>query len=186
MSSPNSSKSDARFRISGIAVAVMNRGISSALPFIITAVLTARLLSRTSAERNYAAIIPNGASMEETMERKLMVANSFDDAHAKAGYMWSKELCMADSDGYHQTNGQELGDPCCQWSSTSNPVVLWTSGVSHPGNASITSDPSMWTDINCSASAATGAASSPSESVKTLEETSSQFQNHARLLFSHG
>ncbi|KAE8894315.1 hypothetical protein PF005_g30588 [Phytophthora fragariae] len=35
---------------------------------------------------------------------------------------------MNDTDGDGQTNGQELGDPCCQWNRTSNPVVLWTIG----------------------------------------------------------
>ena len=33
----------------------------------------------------------------------------------KAGYKWSRELCMLDSDGDGQTNGHELGDPCCIW-----------------------------------------------------------------------
>lgn len=52
----------------------------------------------------------------------------FDDV----GYMWTKELCMMDSDGDGMTNGHELGDPCCQWS-PGNDDVLRTSGLSHPG-----------------------------------------------------
>merc|ERR1712185_738045 len=28
---------------------------------------------------------------------------------------WTLELCSADSDGDGQSNGQELGDPCCEW-----------------------------------------------------------------------
>ena len=29
---------------------------------------------------------------------------------------WSAELCNADSDEDGRTNGEELGDPDCQWS----------------------------------------------------------------------
>jgi hypothetical protein len=28
-------------------------------------------------------------------------------------YKWTQTLCLADSDGDGQSNGQELGDPCC-------------------------------------------------------------------------
>jgi hypothetical protein len=32
-----------------------------------------------------------------------------------AGYKWTRELCNSDSDSDGQTNGHELGDPCCNW-----------------------------------------------------------------------
>ena len=35
---------------------------------------------------------------------------------AKAGFIWTRALCEADSDGDGLTNGEELGDPCCEWS----------------------------------------------------------------------
>ncbi|GMF46962.1 unnamed protein product [Phytophthora fragariaefolia] len=62
------------------------------------------------------------------------------------------ELCMADTDGDGQTNGQELGDPCCEWDMDTNPVVQWTDGVSHPDDATKTSDESLWANIACGGS----------------------------------
>mmetsp|Transcript_42135 Transcript_42135/g.51161 ORF Transcript_42135/g.51161 Transcript_42135/m.51161 type:complete len:252 (+) Transcript_42135:98-853(+) len=59
--------------------------------------------------------------------------NAFGLAYSLAGYRWTKELCEADSDGDGATNGEELGDPCCEWEDhTSNPLA---SQVSHPGFA---------------------------------------------------
>ena len=40
------------------------------------------------------------------------------DFHAN-GKVWNKTLCMKDSDGDGQTNGQELGDPDCAWTMAS-------------------------------------------------------------------
>lgn len=37
----------------------------------------------------------------------------FSKDFAKAGHVWSKELCQKDSDKDGFTNGQELGDPGC-------------------------------------------------------------------------
>nr|AIG56112.1 secreted protein [Achlya hypogyna] len=33
----------------------------------------------------------------------------------RLGGRWTKALCELDSDGDGATNGQELGDPCCEW-----------------------------------------------------------------------
>ncbi|KAH8044602.1 hypothetical protein JL721_12813 [Aureococcus anophagefferens] len=41
--------------------------------------------------------------------------NSFGDDFAAAGFAWTPWLCEADSDGDGQSNGFELGDPCCCW-----------------------------------------------------------------------
>lgn len=41
--------------------------------------------------------------------------NPFGLDFAKAGYQWTKELCEMDSDGDGRTNGEELGDPDCEW-----------------------------------------------------------------------
>ncbi|KAF1327951.1 hypothetical protein FI667_g7228, partial [Globisporangium splendens] len=76
--------------------------------------------------------------------------NQFGMDFDKAGRKWTKALCAMDSDGDGQTNGQELGDPCCEWSTTGNTSVRWTEGVSHPGLSSKKSDPSLWASINCS------------------------------------
>ena len=39
--------------------------------------------------------------------------NPFGVALKAAEFIWTKELCDADSDGDGLTNGDELGDPCC-------------------------------------------------------------------------
>lgn len=47
------------------------------------------------------------------------------------------ELCRMDSDGDGLTNGQELGDPCCQWSPFDLPSrYMQAFTASHPGDAS--------------------------------------------------
>lgn len=52
-----------------------------------------------------------------------------------AGKNWTKELCMKDSDGDGLTNGQELGDPECNW--TPHSVPDRTLNITHPGTQSI-------------------------------------------------
>jgi hypothetical protein len=48
-------------------------------------------------------------------------------------FEWTKALCQKDSDGDGQTNGQELGDPCCTWvAGQSEPR---TSAISNPSDA---------------------------------------------------
>ncbi|XP_041357677.1 temptin-like [Gigantopelta aegis] len=51
------------------------------------------------------------------------------DFHA-AGKRWTGALCRQDSDGDGRTNGEELGDPSCQWSVGDTPSHR-VSG--HPG-----------------------------------------------------
>eukprot|EP00951_Prasinocladus_malaysianus_P047796 scaffold651981_cov52-Prasinocladus_malaysianus.AAC.1 len=41
--------------------------------------------------------------------------NPFGLAFAANNYAWDSTLCLEDSDGDNLTNGEELGDPCCQW-----------------------------------------------------------------------
>lgn len=63
--------------------------------------------------------------------------SAFGQALEDAGYAWTQELCQADSDGDGQTNGQELGDPCCQWTEGSTAsAYMATFNPSHPGDAS--------------------------------------------------
>jgi hypothetical protein len=53
-----------------------------------------------------------------------------------AEYTWTKELCEADSDGDGQTNGQELGDPCCVWvAGQTDTAYMMGFSPSHPGHA---------------------------------------------------
>ena len=59
--------------------------------------------------------------------------NSFGLDFLSNGLQWSKELCEKDSDGDGLTNGEELGDPCCEWSADS-PTPLRQNQLSHPGD----------------------------------------------------
>jgi hypothetical protein len=38
-----------------------------------------------------------------------------DDDFDNAGKSWTKDVCEMDSDKDGATNGEELGDPCCEW-----------------------------------------------------------------------
>lgn len=57
--------------------------------------------------------------------------NVFGKQFADNNYRWTREFCEQDSDGDGLTNGQELGDPWCNWERNRIPDV--TSGLSHPG-----------------------------------------------------
>lgn len=44
--------------------------------------------------------------------------------------MWTKDLCQKDSDGDGVSNGEELGDPNCEWQRGGTPQ---RAAKSHPG-----------------------------------------------------
>merc|ERR1711871_840645 len=58
--------------------------------------------------------------------------STFGLAFRKAGFKFTKELCLEDSDGDGISNGHELGDPCCLWSMGATPSRSF--GLSHPGD----------------------------------------------------
>ena len=78
-------------------------------------------------------------------------------AFAKAGFVWTRALCEADSDGDGLTNGEELGDPCCEWSAAADALAAATGGkpahahhtaaattvASHPGVADAAPPPGL-------------------------------------------
>uniref|UniRef100_K3X0X0 Temptin Cys/Cys disulfide domain-containing protein n=1 Tax=Globisporangium ultimum (strain ATCC 200006 / CBS 805.95 / DAOM BR144) TaxID=431595 RepID=K3X0X0_GLOUD len=109
-----------------------------------------------AAKPEFVARLPNGASVPGVEALGHVnpegdgARNQFGKDFDKAGRKWTKALCAMDSDGDGQTNGQELGDPCCEWSTTGTASVRWTEGVSHPGLSSKKSDPSLWAAIDCS------------------------------------
>ncbi|EEY58914.1 uncharacterized protein PITG_11916 [Phytophthora infestans T30-4] len=140
--------------------------------FSIAVVATA--IAVANARPTYVARLPNGdnvsgvAALGHTNPDGGGANNDFGLDFASAGESWTTEFCQQDSDGDGQTNGQELGDPCCEWAQDSNAVVRWSEGISHPGDSSSTSDESLWADVTCgsstsnSTSTTTGSGSSAS------------------------
>jgi hypothetical protein len=76
--------------------------------------------------------------------------NQFGRAFQDAGKMWSEEFCNEDTDGDGQTNGQELGDPCCSWVETGN--LAYIRGISDPADPTSMTDPMIFKYIQCTKS----------------------------------
>jgi len=86
-------------------------------------------------------------------ERGAGEVNKFGMDFKAAGYEWTKDLCEKDSDGDGETNGMELGDPCCIWYEGGGlPSRSW--GLGHPGVETIstgfdnTTDPKADCDVS--------------------------------------
>lgn len=62
------------------------------------------------------AIPFDGTNNETETEQNIFQLNVFGEDWRTNGFLWTKELCEIDSDGDGFTNGEELGDPCCVWS----------------------------------------------------------------------
>jgi len=65
-----------------------------------------------------------------------ILLNPFGEDWRSNGFVWTKELCELDSDQDGYTNGEELGDPCCVWTTASSQVMLNSVDgflPSHPG-----------------------------------------------------
>jgi hypothetical protein len=82
------------------------------------------------------AKLPNGNTYGITLghpggatKRATNFANSF----YSSGQKWNKAICQADTDGDGQSNGFEMGDPCCVWSVGQTP--MFTTSLSDPNSA---------------------------------------------------
>ncbi|GLD92827.1 hypothetical protein PINS_up001406 [Pythium insidiosum] len=101
--------------------------------------LLAVLVENAHAVPKYAKKIPNGNNVAGVTAvghedpDSGGKTNAFGKAFATADYTWSAAFCKADSDGDGQTNGEELGDPCCVWKEGSAPAIA--SGATDPGSA---------------------------------------------------
>ncbi|ETN20032.1 hypothetical protein PPTG_03125 [Phytophthora nicotianae INRA-310] len=139
--------------------------------------VVATAIAVANARPTYVARLPNGdnvsgvAALGHVNPDGGGTNNDFGLDFASAGEEWTTAFCQQDSDGDGQTNGQELGDPCCEWVQDSNAVVRWSEGVSHPGDSSSTSDESLWADITCgsSTSNSTSTTAGSGSSASTVE-----------------
>ena len=103
--------------------------------------MLAALLTGTLAHSEYRSRIPNGEVVPgvRALGHKNLKGggelNPFGRDFKAAGLRWTKELCRLDSDGDGESNGLELGDPCCVWSELSPipPARSWR--ISHPGRS---------------------------------------------------
>uniref|UniRef100_K3X1D7 Temptin Cys/Cys disulfide domain-containing protein n=1 Tax=Globisporangium ultimum (strain ATCC 200006 / CBS 805.95 / DAOM BR144) TaxID=431595 RepID=K3X1D7_GLOUD len=143
----------------------------------IFALSTVLVSVQVAAMPTYVAKIPNGANVDGVQALGHVdpegggARNAFGTAFGAGGHTWTKELCEADSDGDGQTNGQELGDPCCAWVESSNDVVLWSKGLSHPGLASSKSDPSLWASVSCGSASSSAGSSTANSTTTTVTAT---------------
>lgn len=98
----------------------------------------------TDAYKSYQEKIPNGANVrhpcypsrtwEGVGHRRVNGGgsqNPFGVDFVKNKKQWNKELCSKDSDGDGRSNGEELGDPQCQWKEGQIPQRIVN--ITHPG-----------------------------------------------------
>jgi hypothetical protein len=109
-----------------------------------------------SAHEKYLALNPNGAKIGGGLGHKDSNGGGSRNTYGSAfggKDVYTPGLCIADSDQDGQSNGFELGDECCLWSSDSAcpPAVLASTHLSNPGDPSSTSARPA---CNCSADAA--------------------------------
>ena len=91
------------------------------------------------ARQSYVALNPNGANVQgvAAIGHKNVggggVTNLYGQNFGSAGLKWTSALCTMDSDGDGQSNGLELGDPCCLWvHGGGDPTFM--NDISHPGD----------------------------------------------------
>jgi hypothetical protein len=94
------------------------------------------LMVSTYAFQQDLAKLPNGNTYGITLGHPggaTKKATPFASSFYSAGQKWSKTFCQADTDGDGQSNGLEMGDPCCLWSVGKSPMITTT--LSDPNSA---------------------------------------------------
>jgi hypothetical protein len=113
-------------------------------------ILILLILSSSSAYPAYNNNVPNGQQIPPSavalghpngITRKYTL---FANSYIAYGRKWSTSLCMSDSDKDGQSNGLEMGDPCCKWVVGSTPTFV--TGLSDPNNPLSTT---QHTNISC-------------------------------------
>lgn len=89
-----------------------------------------------AAEGSYADAIPNGGGCDTCHTASMPDVNDFGADMGTGTPDWSA-LWNLDSDGDGQTNGEELGDPCGDWTVGATPAR--ETDISNPGDANDTS-----------------------------------------------
>jgi hypothetical protein len=81
--------------------------------------------------------VPNGNTYGITLGHPggaTRKATNFANSFYSSGQKWTKAFCHADADGDGQSNGFEMGDPCCIW--TVGQTAMITTSLSDPNSAS--------------------------------------------------
>lgn len=120
------------------------RTMKSLITYVIALTFLIRLLAQDAdAYPAYNGNVPNGNSIPPSAIELGHPGGAtkrytpFANAYVTNGRKWTVALCRADSDNDGQSNGLEMGDPCCTWVSGAAP--RFTDGLSDPNNpASLT------------------------------------------------
>jgi len=90
-------------------------------PLVLLCAATVLLLNSADAKPQYVAKIPNGDGVSGVSALGHINPdgggdrNQFGKDFSSNNHQWTEALCKLDSDGDGATNGEELGDPCCEW-----------------------------------------------------------------------
>jgi len=126
-------------------------------------------IDQADARSRYMSEVPNGHTNGESTghANNDRFANDF-----KRTFRWTKSLCEADTDGDGQSNGLELGDPCCVWTKSSDLSTLIgfaNTDISLPGSPRSKTSRSMPVCSNTQGLSSPSSPSPPSGSVQTAQ-----------------
>jgi hypothetical protein len=112
----------------------------SSPPLLLRAVTLLCLSPLSSSHSAYKAYLPNGLGVSinayghrDGSSPNNGNVNAFGTDFNNVGLRWTTSVCQLDSDGDGQSNGLELGDPCCVWLPGASP--LQSSDISSPGQS---------------------------------------------------